>query len=119
MAAPTSSGTWVPPGASRNAKSRSEENRLRTAATSRPERSVSVIGSFLSRAATGEGVDFDRITTGSQTSKPFPCPGTERDGLIQQHFRPGEGLLNEGKRDRRRDGTRCARDGRLRQQRQQ
>src|SRR5690242_3184947 len=51
IASPTSSGTCDPPGASRNAKSpRSDEKRSRTAATSMVVRSVSVIGSVLSRA---------------------------------------------------------------------
>src|ERR1051326_555598 len=51
IASPTSSGTCDPPGASRNAKSPcSDEKRSRTAATSMVVRSVSVIGSVLSRA---------------------------------------------------------------------
>jgi hypothetical protein len=34
------------------------------------------------RDGTGERVDFDRITTAGRTSKPFPCPGAQRNGLI-------------------------------------
>src|SRR5580700_8327239 len=111
MASPTSSGTWVPPGASRNAKSRREEKRSRTEATSRLERSVSVIGRFLSRAGTGERLDFDRITTAGRTSKPFPCPGAQRNGLINSTLDRQGGRTHETKRHRRCGGSRCARRG--------
>src|SRR5580700_8300120 len=93
MASPTSSGTWVPPGASRNAKSRREEKRSRTAATSSLEPSVSVIGRFLSRAGTGGRLEFDRITTTIRTSKTFPCLGPQRNGLINNTLDRQEGVL--------------------------
>src|SRR5499427_4540070 len=92
IASPTSSGTWVPPGASRNVKPARDEKRPRTAVMSRLERRVSVIGGFLSGSGTGQRLDFDRITTVRQTSKPFPCRGLRRDGLITTLSMPGEGV---------------------------
>ena len=38
-------------------------------------------------------LDFDRITTVRQTSKPFPCLGLRRDGLITTISIPGETYL--------------------------
>src|SRR5262249_14694216 len=63
---------------------------------SRLERSVSVIGGFLSGARTGQRLDFDRITTVGQSSKPFPCRGLPRDGLINDTSMPGEGVPMKG-----------------------
>src|SRR5689334_3014384 len=115
MASPTSSGTWVPPGASRNAKSRSEEKRCRTEATSRLELSVSVIGRFLSATAL-VNARFRSNHNRQPDLKTLPLPWQAAQWFDQQHFgSPERAYPYENKRDRRGGGRRCARRGWLRQ----
>src|SRR5215471_2893447 len=118
MASPTSSGTWVPPGASRNAKSRSEEKRCRTAATSRLELSVSVIGGFLSATAL-VNARFRSNHNRQPILKTLPLPWYAAQWFDQRTLDRQGGRTHEIKRDRRRGGCRGARRGRLRQHQQQ
>src|ERR1700751_704567 len=77
IARPTSSGTWEPPGASRNAKPpRSDENRSRTAATS------STVA-LMERAYLG-GTEVSRVVLG--------CGNFGGIGSAPELFGQGEGL---------------------------